>query len=92
MSDFLKFSGYINFAAGVMLILFWYLYAILLPYGELSDTLSILVLDKNWGLVNVLGVAGSLLGLLGLVGLYLKVIETTGRLGLAGFVLAFLGT
>lgn len=92
MSNFLKFSGFVNVTAGTLLIVFWYLYAILLPYTQLSDTLSILVLDKDWGFVNILGVAGSLLGLLGLVGLYLKIIDVSGRLGLAGFVLAFLGT
>ena len=49
MNNFIKISGFINIGAGLLLLGFWYLYAILLPYTKLSNTLSILVMDKQWG-------------------------------------------
>lgn len=88
---FLKLSGYINILSGLLMLTFWYLYAILLPYRQLSNTLSILVLNRNWTLVNVLGVSGSLLGLLGFSGLFFVQIEKIGRLGVIGFICAFIG-
>lgn len=91
MNSFIKFSGFLNIAGGFLLLGFWYLYAILLPYNKLSDSLSILVMDKDWGFVNILGVVGSLLGLVGLVGIYMKMIDVSGRLGMVGFVLAMIG-
>ena len=92
MNSFIKFSSFLNIAGGILLLGFWYLYAILLPYTQLSSSLSILVMDKDWGFVNILGVFGSLLGMLGLVGIYLRIIEVSGRLGMAGFVFAMLGS
>lgn len=92
MTNFLKVSGYTNIAAGLLLLAFWYLYAILLPYAQLTNSLSILVQDKDWVFVNILGVTGTLLGMVGLVGLYLRIGDASGGLGLAGFVLVFIGT
>lgn len=88
---FTKWSGFINIFSGLLMLAFWYLYAILLPYRQLSNTLSILVLDRHWTLVNVLGVSGSTLGLLGLVGLFFVQIDKIGRIGMVGFMCAFVG-
>ena len=92
MQKFLGLTGIASIAAGILLLAFWYPYALLLPYKKLSDTLSILVSDQNWVLINLLGVCGSLLGLLGLVGIYLKGADQTGLTGIIGFTLAFIGT
>ena len=92
MSKFLSLTGTANIAAGILLLAFWYLYALLLPYQKLDNTLSILVADRHWVLVNILGVTGSLIGLFGLMGIYLKDPEALGVVGMWGFCLAFLGT
>jgi hypothetical protein len=86
------FFGYANIGAGVLLLAYWYLYAILMPYRDLDKTLSILVLDKDWFFVNVLGVAGSIVGMLGLVGIMLKSADSFGYFGIISFALAFIGT
>ena len=52
---FVEWSGVINVASGVALLAFWYLYAALLPYRKLSTTLSILVDNRFWLPVNILG-------------------------------------
>ncbi|UCH59868.1 MAG: hypothetical protein JSV61_16875 [Anaerolineales bacterium] len=88
---FVQLSGFINIFSGLLMLAFWYLYAILLPYRQLSNTLSILVLDRHWTLVNVLGVSGSMLGILGLTGSFFVQLAKFGRLGLIGFLCAFLG-
>lgn len=88
---FVQLSGFINIFSGLLMLAFWYLYAILLPYRQLSNTISILVLDRHWTLVNVLGVSGSILGILGLTGSFFVQLAKFGRLGLIGFLCAFLG-
>jgi hypothetical protein len=92
MTKFIHFTGTANIAAGILLLGFWYLYALLLPYQKLSSTLAILVKDSNWGFVNLLGVLGSIAGLVGLIGIYLYVADDIGTTGLIGFLLAFIGT
>ena len=92
MQKFINITGYFNIAAGVVLLAFWFLYALLLPYQKLDHTLSILVNNQHWGLVNILGVAGSILGLIGLVGIYIQNAEATQTAGMVGFLLAFIGT
>lgn len=92
MSKFLNLAGTANIVAGILLLLFWYLYALLLPYQKLDNTLSILVSDRHWVLVNIFGVVGSLIGLFGLMGIYFKNPEALGNVGIWGFSLAFLGT
>jgi len=92
MKTFIQWAGYFNIASGVLMFLFWYLYAILLPYGQLSSTLSLLVLNKNWAFVNILEASGALLGIVGLVGLF---ISTGGRLSnfaTLGFIIALIGS
>lgn len=65
MAGFIGIGVYFNFLAGVFLLVYWYAYAIFLPYSKLSSTVSILVRNRNWTWINALGVIGALLGLLG---------------------------
>jgi len=73
------------------MLAYWYLYAILLPYGKLSTTLSILVLNRNWTFVNILGVLGSILSIIGLIGLYLRLGDQITQLTTIGFIIAIVG-
>lgn len=91
MKIFIQWSGYFNIASGVLLLLFWYLYAILLPYGQLSTSISLLVLNKNWTFVNILGSSGALLDIVGLVGLFISMENRLNNLAILGFILALLG-
>jgi hypothetical protein len=91
MKTFIQWSGYFNMASGVLMLLFWYLYAILLPYGQLSTSLSLLVLNKYWAFVNILGSSGALLGIVGLVGLFISMENRLNNLAILGFILALLG-
>lgn len=92
MKSFLRLAGYINISSGVLMLAFWYLYAILLPYSKLSTTLSILVLDRDWTLVNILGSIGSMLGILGLVGLYFSLDSEINTITTIGFLIALSGS
>ncbi|HEY5729291.1 MAG TPA: hypothetical protein VIS72_04520 [Anaerolineales bacterium] len=92
MKTFTLWSGYFNIASGILMFLFWYLYAILLPYGQLSSTLSLLVLNKNWTFVNILGALGALLGIVGLVGLFISIGDKLGNFATLGFIIALLGS
>ena len=68
-NDFVSISGYLNVIAGGALLVYWYAFAIFLPYRELSTTLAILVKNRNWVWINSLGVLGALAGLLGQAGI-----------------------
>jgi len=92
MKTFTQWSGYFNIASGILMFLFWYLYAILLPYGQLSNTLSLLVLNKNWTFVNILGSLGALLGIVGLVGLFISTGDKLGNFATLGFIIALIGS
>ena len=92
MKIFVQLSGYFNIASGVLLLLFWYLFAILMPYSQLDTTLSLLVLNKNWTLVNFLGSMGALLGTVGLVGLFISMQNQLSNMAIWGFVIALIGT
>lgn len=92
MNKSLFLFRYANIIGGLLLLAFWYLYAILLPYQQLDDTLSILVKDKHWGLVNVLGVSGSIISLIGFIGIYIQGFESLNSYGQIGFLLAIIGT
>jgi len=92
MKTYIQWSGYFNIASGVLMLLFWYLYAIILPYGQLSTSLSLLVLNKNWTFVNILGSLGALLGIVGLVGLFISMEGRLTNLATLGFIIALLGS
>lgn len=92
MKTFILWAGHFNIASGVLMFLFWYLYAILLPYGQLSNTLSLLVLNKNWAFVNILGASGALLGIVGLVGLFISTGDRLSNFATLGFIIALIGS
>ena len=89
---FINWSGLINIISGMSLLAFWWLFAMVLPYRQLSSTLAILVKNRYWAIINLLGVCGALLGVLGLSGLYIVQIEQVGIIGLIGFFLSTCGT
>ena len=93
LSRSIKMSGAANILSAILLLLFWFLFALLMPYQELptAQTLAVLVKDSDWLLVNLLGVQGALVGLVGFIGLHLWRIEDSGRLGLAGLISGFIG-
>lgn len=92
MTPFIRVAAICSVASGGLLLAFWYLFAILLPYRKLSGSLSILVLNRHWTMVNALGVCGALLGLLGVTGAFVSQIGAIGPLGLAGYLVAVIGT
>ncbi len=90
--QFIQLSGVINVSSGVILLIYWYAFAIFLPYSQLSNTLAILVSHRHWTWINMLGVIGALSGLLGQTGIYVIQIEEVGWLGLSGYLVASIGT
>jgi hypothetical protein len=91
-SKYFQLAGYATMIGGILLVAYWYLFAILMPYGQLSTTLSLLVLNKNWTFVNILGIFGASISLFGLSGIFLSLGEEASKLALIGFVFAFFGT
>jgi len=90
--DFIRISGLVNVIAGVTLLVYWYAFALFLPYRELSTTLSILVKNQNWSWINTLGVVGALSGLLGQAGIYVIQTANTNWYASIGFYIAAAGT
>lgn len=89
---FVRISGLINMIAGVTLLVYWYAFALFLPYRELSTSLSILVKNRNWSWINSLGVFGALTGLLGQAGIYVIQIPNTNWYASIGYYIATAGT
>jgi hypothetical protein len=93
MSDgFIRIGGCANLLAGILLLVYWYAYALFLPYGKLTTTLSILVRNRNWTWINALGVAGALLGLLGQASILMVQGVDSTWLAYMGFYIAVAGT
>lgn len=92
VDGFVSISGYLNVIAGILLLVYWFSFALFLPYRELSTTLSILVKSRNWSWVNSLGVLGALAGLLGQAGIYVFQISNTNLFASIGFYIATAGT
>lgn len=93
MTDgFITLSAYLNAFSGVALLVYWYAFAIFLPYRDLSTTLAILVKNRHWQWINGLGVLGALAGLLGQAGIYNFQLPNAGSFAVAGYYVATLGT
>lgn len=92
LQQLIRWCGGANLLAALLLLAFWYLYVALMPYRQLSDSLSLLALHKHWTFVNVLGVCGASLAILGLPGIYLSQIEQVGKLGQISFFLTLTGS
>ena len=89
---FISISAYLNIGSGILLLVYWYTFAIFMPYGRLSTTLAILVENSNWGWINILGVLGASAGLLGQAGIYQLHQGSESWLSPIGFYIAVLGT
>lgn len=93
MADgFITTSAILNLVSGLALLVYWYAYALFLPYGDLSTTLSILVKNRHWQWINALGVLGALAGLLGQAGIYVIQLPNSNWFAGIGYYVATLGT
>jgi len=89
--NFLRITGVANVVSAVSLLLFWFLYAILLPLNEVPTNYHLLILDPSWLFVNVLGVIGFVLALIGILGLFFKQYNDLTWYGIVGFLITFVG-
>lgn len=89
---FVLLSSILNITAGILLLIYWYAFALFLPYNELSTTLALLVEHRNWVWINTLGVLGALLGLLGQAGILAVQIDQAGWISATGYFVASAGT
>jgi len=89
--NFLRITGVANIVSAVLLLLFWFLFAILLPLNEVPTNYHLLILDPNWLLVNILGVFGFVLALVGILGLFFKQYNELTWYGVVGFLITFVG-
>jgi hypothetical protein len=92
VDDFVLIGGYINVLAGLTLLVYWYAFALFMPYGQLSTTLALLVRNRNWSWINTLGVFGALMGLLGQASIYMFQLANTNLYASLGFYIASAGT
>jgi hypothetical protein len=90
--NFVATSAYLNIFSGIALLIYWFAFAIFMPYRELSTTLSILVKNRNWVWINTLGVIGATAGLMGQAGIFVFQMESASWVTSAGFYIATLGT
>lgn len=90
--NFVIISAGLNIFSGVALLVYWYAFALFMPYGQLSTTLSILVKTRHWVWINVLGVLGALTGLLGQAGIYVTQLTNISWTSSLGFYIATTGT
>ena len=91
-TDFIFSSAILNLVSGILLLVYWYAFAIFMPYSKLSDTLAILVENQNWIWINSLGALGALCGLLGQAGIFIFQIDQTSWVSSVGFFIAVAGT
>jgi len=89
--NFFRITGLANISSAVFLLLFWFLYAILLPINEVPTNYYLLVLDPEWLLVNSLGVIGFVLALVGILGIFFKQFNDLTEVGILGFLITFVG-
>lgn len=90
--EFISLSSILNIAAGVFLLIYWFAFALFMPYKELSTTLALLVEHRNWVWINTIGVLGALFGLLGQAGILAVQGQQASLVGVAGYFVASAGT
>ncbi len=88
---FFRITGLANIISAVCLLLFWFLYAILLPINEVPANYHLLILDPDWLLVNGLGVIGFILVLVGILGIFFKQFNELTELGMFAFLITIVG-
>lgn len=76
----------LNVAAGISLLVFWYGYALLLPFEKLEDGIWHLASDAKWTPINLFGVAGVAFASAGLI--VYSWSEQLSNGGMVGVVLA----
>ncbi len=89
--NFFRITGIANIISAVCLLLFWFLYAILLPINEVTANYHLLILDPDWLLVNGLGVIGFILVLVGILGIFFKQFNELTELGMFAFLITIVG-
>ena len=89
--NFFRITGIANIISAVCLLLFWFLYAILLPINEVPTNYHLLILDPDWLLVNGLGVIGFVLVLVGILGIFFKQFNELTELGMFAFLITIVG-
>jgi drug/metabolite transporter (DMT)-like permease len=89
ISKLQAWGGVLTAIVGIFLVLFGILPLLMLPT---SEPLIQWVLDPDWTLLNGLALVMTVLMPLALISLYAKQVEESGRLGLIGFVMAFVGS
>jgi hypothetical protein len=82
LKSFTRWSGLASMAGGLLV-------AIAIPLHPLRYGQA--VIHSPYSAIHVLIALGLLLALLGLMGIYIAQVEPVGRLGLSGFLLAFVG-
>jgi hypothetical protein len=82
-------GGALTAVVGALLVLFGVLPILMLPT---SEPLIQWVLDPDWSLLNGLALIMTILSPLALISIYSKQVEASGRLGLIGFLMAYIGS
>jgi hypothetical protein len=89
--NFFRITGVANIVSAICLLLFWFLYALLLPIDEVATNYHLLILDPDWLLVNGLGVIGFILVLVGILGIFFKQFNELTELGMFAFLITIVG-
>ncbi len=89
--NFFRITGVANIISAICLLLFWFLYAFLLPIDEVATNYHLLILDPDWLLVNGLGVIGFVLVLVGILGIFFKQFNDLTELGMFAFLITIVG-
>jgi len=89
--NFFRVTGFANIISAICLLLFWFLYALLLPINEVPTNYHLLILDPDWLLVNGLGVIGFVLVLVGILGIFFKQFNELTELGMFAFLITIVG-
>ena len=64
---------------------------VFLPVADAADNFQNLILDKEWIMVNLIGLIGVIFLVLGLPGLYIPVVDKIYKLGFIGMIVAIIG-
>ena len=87
----IRTCGVLTLLGALLLLAFWVLYVLLMPYREISGSLVPLATHRHWTWVNLLGISGAVLLIAGVPGIALAQVEEAGRLGVAGMLIALAG-
>jgi len=87
----IKTEAVMSIIGALGLIIWWILIPIFLPIGDSVDNFKILILDKHWIIINIIGLLSVLLLTLGFPGFFIKNYKRFNKLGFIGLVLALTG-